>query len=206
MTQRVTNICLTATIAVGLAVAGVATMAEAAPHDKPLQVAIRDVNGIRVGTLVVAPKDRARSRVTVRVRDLPAGYHGFHIHSVGLCDAKAVDPATKAVSPFFSAGGHLDLAPGGHSHPSHSGDLPPLLVGRNGTGSASFLTDRFRAGQLTDADGSAIIVHGLADNQANIPPRYAPGGPDSDTLKTGDSGPRIACGAIKAIKGGKAPK
>ncbi|MEO3862445.1 superoxide dismutase family protein [Acrocarpospora sp. B8E8] len=203
MSQRVTNIVLTATIAIGLGVAGVATMAQASQRDKPVRVAIRDVQGTQIGTLAVVRKDGTRSRVTVKVHHLAPGYHGFHIHAVGVCDPKSVDPATGQVSPFFSAGGHLDLAPGGQSHPSHSGDMPPLLVRQDGTGSASFITDRFRAAQLSDADGSAVIVHALPDNFANIPDRYAPKGPDEATLKTGDSGPRVACGAIKPIK---APK
>jgi Cu-Zn family superoxide dismutase len=42
------------------------------------------------------------------------------------------------------------------------------------------------------------MVHAGADNFANIPERYAPGGPDEDTLETGDSGGRVACGEIDA--------
>ena len=49
--------------------------------------------------------------------------------------------------------------------------------------------------QLRDADGSALIVHAGPDNFANIPPRY--GTPDADTLATGDSGARAACGVVR---------
>ena len=54
-----------------------------------------------------------------------------------------------------------------------------------------------------DADGSAVMVHALPDNFANIPPeRYqqvngAPG-PDEMTMATGDAGKRVACGVIGA--------
>ena len=55
--------------------------------------------------------------------------------------------------------------------------------------------------QVFDADGSAVIVHGGADNLANIPARYssnaqgAPAtGPDAQTTGTGDSGARVLCG------------
>ncbi|GAA0418432.1 hypothetical protein Acor_19530 [Acrocarpospora corrugata] len=209
MTQRVMNTALAATIGIGLAVAGVATIAEASQHDKPVRAAIRDAKGARLGTLTVKSRDHGRSLVTVHVRNLAPGYHGFHVHTVGKCEPKAIDPATKLASPFFTAGAHLDLAPGGHNHADHSGDLPPLLVGKDGKGTASFSTDRFRVAQLTDADGSAIIVHGLRDNLAYIPERYAPNGPDEVTLKTGDAGPRIGCGVIQKInaaKGAKGPK
>jgi Cu-Zn family superoxide dismutase len=73
--------------------------------------------------------------------------------------------------------------------------MPVLLVNNDGTGETSFETDRFALKDLLDEDGSAIIVHALPDNYANIPERY--GEVDQDTLETGDSGERIACGAIQ---------
>jgi hypothetical protein len=73
--------------------------------------------------------------------------------------------------------------------------MPVLLVNNDGTGEASFKTDRFTLKDLFDEDGSAIMVHALPDNYANIPERY--GEVDQETLATGDSGERIACGAIQ---------
>jgi superoxide dismutase, Cu-Zn family len=40
-----------------------------------------------------------------------------------------------------------------------------------------------------------VMVHSGPDNFANIPPRY--GTPDQETLDTGDSGSRIACGVVR---------
>ena len=76
--------------------------------------------------------------------------------------------------------------------------MSSLLVKRNGTATLRLTTDRFTIADLRDADGSAVMVHAGADNFANIPPRYAPGGPDQATLDTGDSGARVACGEIAA--------
>ena len=90
-------------------------------------------------------------------------------------------------------GGHLNLEDA--FHPDHSGDMPVLLVNNDGTGEVSFETDRFTLEDLFDEDGSAIIVHALPDNYANIPERY--GEVDQATLETGDSGDRIACGVIQ---------
>jgi Cu-Zn family superoxide dismutase len=73
--------------------------------------------------------------------------------------------------------------------------MPVLLVNSDGTGEARFKTDRFALKDLFDEDGSAIIIHALPDNYANIPERY--GDVDQETLATGDSGNRIACGAIQ---------
>jgi Cu-Zn family superoxide dismutase len=162
----------------------------------PVGAVIRNADGKTIGSLRVEEQGRHKIKIVVSARGLPPGYHGLHVHKKGRCDPKSLDPSTG--SPFFNAGAHFDL--GAHSHPKHSGDLPNLLITADGTGRATIVTDRFRIRQLLDGDGSAIIIHALPDNQANIPKRYGePGGktgPDAETRKAGDSGPRIACGVI----------
>ncbi|WP_170990746.1 superoxide dismutase family protein [Herbidospora galbida] len=162
----------------------------------PAGAVIKNPQGQTVGSLQIEDAGNGKSKVTVAVTSLPAGYHGFHVHAKGVCDPQSKDPATG--SPFFSAGGHFDL--GTHVHDHHTGDLPNLLVGADGTGTASAVTDRFQVPQLFDDDGSSIMIHALADNHSNIPDRYqnetGQKGPDAETLKAGDSGGRIACGVI----------
>lgn len=131
--------------------------------------------------------------LTGRLRGISPGFHGFHIHTTGVCDPKATDP-NGAVVPFFTAGGHLN--PGGTTHGDHAGDLPSLRVSADGTALTTTENDDINAATLFDTDGSAIIVHALPDNFANIPPRYAPNGPDATTQATGDAGGRVACGVI----------
>ena len=126
------------------------------------------------------------------MRSLTPGFHGFHVHTTGLCEANA------AAGPFTTAGGHL--TGGSTSHGDHAGDLPSLLVLANGSGYLSFVTDRFTLAQLADADGSAVMVHAGRDNFANIPTRYTAAGvpgPDAATLGTGDAGSRAACGVVR---------
>jgi superoxide dismutase, Cu-Zn family len=158
----------------------------------PVGAVIHSADGRTVGSLRVEDEGDHRVRLTVDAKDLPPGWHGFHVHGKGVCDPKSRDPKTG--SPFASAGAHLDL--GSHSHPEHSGDLPSLLIGADGTGHAAVVTDRFPVSRLLSGEGTAIIIHALPDNQANIPKRYAANGPDAETLKTGDSGKRLACGVI----------
>ena len=147
-------------------------------------VRLHDVNGDSVGTVRLTPIRHSLVKVRASVHDLPAGFHGFHIHAVGTCEP-----------PFTSAGGHLN--PASASHPEHAGDMPVLYVTDGGEGKAEFITDRFTVPALFDSDGSAIIVHAKPDNYANIPTdRYDPD-PDAMTLATGDAGPRIACGVIE---------
>ncbi len=200
---RKAHLALTATLGLGVAGVAVAAVAEASPWAAPgpAHAVIRDAQGTRVGNLRIEREGFAKSRVKVTVQGLPAGYHGFHIHAAGVCDPKALDPASG--SPFFSSGAHFDLG-SNQEHGDHSGDLPPLLVGADGTGAASFITDRFRVAQLDDSDGSAIVIHELPDNFANIPGRYThpadttgTSGAGVATRRAGDSGARIACGVIR---------
>jgi superoxide dismutase, Cu-Zn family len=144
-----------------------------------------DAQGAKVGEAWLREERRGDEVwVAGNVRNLPPGFHGFHIHTVGQC-----------VPPFTSAGGHYN--PGGGMHPNHAGDMSTLLVNADGTGTVALATDRFSISDLRDADGSAVMVHALPDNYANIPTdRYDPD-PDTMTTSTGDAGGRIACGVVR---------
>lgn len=161
---------------------------------------LQDVSGNGVGSAVFTTMEDGKVLVTASFINLPAGFHGFHVHTTGVCDA---------ADGFMSAGGHFDRE--GASHPDHDGDLPSLLVNNDGTAMLTFSTDRFVVADLFDADGSAIMVHSGHDNFANIPARYGadpmaatpdPATPaasiaDDETLRGGDSGERLACGVIE---------
>ncbi len=173
----------TALLAVALA-ASTAAIALAAPRGA-------QQGAERARTVLIAPDGSSRGTVRfeqsgravtveVRGRFLPAGFHGFHIHAVGRCDAPG----------FTSAGPHLAVE--GQAHGAHAGDLSTLYVRQTGYARLTVSTDRFTVAQVRKR---AVIVHANPDNYANIPPRY--GGPDADTLATGDSGGRIACGVIE---------
>lgn len=166
-----------------IALVGFAASAEAS-NVAARVVRLRDASGASVGTVRLSPIGTSVTRVQVSVRNLPTGFHGFHVHSVSLCEP-----------PFTTAGGHLN--PAGMPHPGHGGDMPVLYVTDDGKGRMEFITDRFLMGDLFDADGSAIIIHAKPDNYANIPTdRYDPD-PDAMTLATGDAGARIVCGVIQ---------
>ena len=122
--------------------------------------------------------------VAVQVTGMPAGPHGIHFHAVGQCDGAAT-------TPFATAGAHYN--PLGRQHgldnPAgpHAGDAPNFTVNADGTGRASFTTDRVSLTEgstsLFDEDGSAIVIHASADDQTSQP--------------AGNSGARIACGVVK---------
>ncbi len=163
--------------------------------DDGIEVALVDPDGAQVGTVDLAEGDDG-IEVTVEVDGLPPGFHAFHVHSIGACEPDSANPTDPTMTgDFLSAGGHLGA--GETAHGEHQGDLPSLFVASSGTGSLTAVTDALSMADLTDEDGSAVMVHAGRDNYANIPDRYAPGGPDDMTKNTGDAGGRSACGVVE---------
>lgn len=153
-------------------------------------VTLYGVSGEEVGWVKMRER---HGKIVVKgtAHGLTPGFHGFHVHATGLCEAAA------PTGPFTTAGGHYAGALPNHG--DHAGDLPSLLVTADGHAWTTFLTDRFTLDELRDADGSAVMVHAGRDNFANIPTRYTAAGvpgPDATTLATGDAGGRVACGVI----------
>jgi len=142
---------------------------------------LKDKDGKSVGmaTLIEAGTG---VRVRVEVKGLSAGLHAVHIHAVGKCEGPA----------FTSAGGHFNPTQRKHGYKSpdgaHAGDLPNMLVAKDGTGRFEALTDavtlRSGANSVFDADGSALVVHAGVDDHTTDP--------------TGNAGDRAACGVIVA--------
>lgn len=167
----------------------------AAKERKSLDVTLKLAEGGSAGSASLTETEGGLE-VRARVRGLEPGFHGFHVHEAGVCDPDAREDGERA--PFSSAMGHL--VGEGVEHGAHAGDLPTLLVRKEGTAILTAVTDRLRLADVRDQDGSALMVHAMRDNQANIPERYkseGEAGPDAETLATGDSGDRAACGVIK---------
>ena len=169
----------------------------AQPASPIAEAELRKANGEQVGTVDFAVNGSVIT-VTATVSNLPPGFKGFHLHSVGRCEPHSADPndPTKT-GDFLSAGGHLGAADA--AHPGHRGDLTSLQVRGDGSAELVTTTDAFDMDAVLDADGSAVIVHTGPDNFANIPSRYASAGPDAKTQATGDAGDRAACGVVRAI-------
>ncbi len=165
-----------------------------APVEGAVEVAMVDAEGTDVGTVTLIPEGGA-TRVEVEVDGLEPGFHGFHIHDVGICEPDAPD------GPFTTATGHY-VGEGG-THGDHDGDMPSLFVNADGSASLSATLDAFTVEELTAGDGAAVMIHVGPDNFANVPDRYtsaetdAPG-PDDMTNSTGDAGARAACGVVEA--------
>jgi Cu-Zn family superoxide dismutase len=184
--RNVLAACAVTVVAVGVLSGGLLAQGSGKYDKRTARATLVDAAGKTVGVARFERRGRSQAlRVNVSVRGLAPGFHGFHVHTTGACEGPT----------FMTAGPHLN--PTNAAHPGHAGDMPGLLVGADGRAEARFRTDRFSLAQLRDADGSAVMVHGLPDNEANIPlDRYDPD-PDAMTLATGDAGPRIACGLVR---------
>jgi superoxide dismutase, Cu-Zn family len=160
-----------------------------------LTATLVDPAGTEVGTVTFEEADEGTD-VSVEVTGLPPGFHGFHVHAIGVCEPDSVNPSDPSMTgDFLSAGGHVGV--GESDHGEHPGDLPSLYVSGSGTGSMKAVTDALPLADFMDDDGSAVMVHEGRDNYANVPERYAPSGADEMTLNTGDAGGRIACGPVE---------
>ena len=151
---------------------------------------------------------RRRQRQLARHRDPPAhrqqardrrqadrdraGFHGFHIHSVGICDPRATD-ATGAVVP--SPRPAVTSTPAAPPTATTPVTCPSCSSRPTARPVPPSRPTRPHSLTIFDADGAALIIHAGPDNLANIPTRYSAAGvagPDAATLATGDSGGRFA--------------
>lgn len=148
------------------------------------EATIRDAAGEEKGRAELWQDRDNVVHVDVVLSGLPPGPHGIHFHAVGQCEGSGS-------SPFATAGAHFN--PLGRQHGldnsagPHAGDAPNFTVAPDGTGRATFTTDRISLTEgsttLFDADGSAIVIHAAADDQITQP--------------AGNSGGRIACGVVR---------
>lgn len=156
---------------------------------------LRTANGAQVGTVTLRAIPKG-TEVVAHITGQRTGFHGFHIHEVGRCEPNSRDPKTSQVGDFLSAGGHV--GEGQAVHGAHAGDLTSFQVTASGAGQLVTASSSFTPAELLAGDGAAVMFHAGPDNFANIPLRYAPGGPDQVTRDTGDSGGRLACGVLTA--------
>lgn len=98
--------------------------------------------------------------------DSETGFFALHIHQGSSCSGAG----------FPDTSGHYN--PTGAAHPSHAGDLPPLLKCHEGAYLA-VRTDRFR---VKDVIGRTVVIHSDPDDFRSQP--------------AGNAGTKIACGVI----------
>ena len=139
----------------------------------------------KIGTITFTDTEQGL-KVSTDLQGLPAGEHGFHIHENPSCDAAA--DKNGVMQAAQAAGGHFDpdhsgkhLGPDGHGH---RGDLPVLMVDKNGVAKEEFYLPGNRL-SVADILEHSVIIHAGGDNYHDEP------------MPLGGGGARIACGIIK---------
>ncbi|WP_188995783.1 superoxide dismutase family protein [Paenibacillus nasutitermitis] len=155
--------------------------ADASSKEDKVTVEIINSKGEAIGTALITPKDNG-VLLHVEAKNLPPGIHGIHFHETGKCEAP----------DFASAGAHLNPTHKQHgfNNPKgfHDGDLLNIQVGPDGTVKADMESKNVTlaknaANSLLKAGGTALVIHEKADDYVTDP--------------SGNSGGRIACGAIQ---------
>jgi Cu-Zn family superoxide dismutase len=142
------------------------------------KVELKDAQGKDVGSVLIWDQGSGVA-LQLDLHDLTPGEHAIHFHQVPKCEAP----------DFKSAGGHFNPESKKHGFENpeghHAGDMKNFTVGADGKAKV----------KLEDADvtlkdgphslltnGAAVVVHAKAD--------------DYKTDPAGNSGDRVACGAI----------
>jgi superoxide dismutase, Cu-Zn family len=172
-----------------IAAATLLATAGAARAAKPVKVEMSfiTVDGVGKPAGTVTLKE-TKEGVTIepKLKGLPPGEHGFHVHEKGSCDP--ADKEGKKVAGQ-AAGGHFDPdATKAHKGPGgggHKGDLPKLEVSEKGTVGGKL---EVKGLKLADFEGKALMIHANGDNYSDTP------------KPLGGGGDRIVCGVVPAGK------
>jgi Cu-Zn family superoxide dismutase len=155
---------------------------QSAAATKSAHANVMNAQGSKIGTAKIT-STRQGVKIAITVSQLSPGEHGIHVHTIGKCEAPA----------FTSAGGHFNPTSAHHGirnaqdpHP-HLGDLMTLTVSQSGNAKATFLAKGVTLGDgansLFHDGGTSLVIHAKADDMMSDP--------------SGNSGDRIACGAIE---------
>ncbi|SDM92756.1 superoxide dismutase, Cu-Zn family [Paenibacillus sp. yr247] len=158
-----------------------AATTEAASPPSELKVSLIGMSGQSIGTAKLTSVQEG-VQIELQVSGLTPGLHGLHFHEKAICEAPSFESAGAHFNPMKKEHGFLN--PKG----AHAGDLPNLVVDEQGNGKFNAITKAVvmlpnKSNSLLKQGGTSLVIHEKED--------------DLKTDPTGNSGKRIACGAVK---------
>ena len=147
-------------------------------HSAHAVAEIKPTQGNQANGLIIFEQKKDGLTASIELVGLTPGPHGFHIHENGDCSA----------NDAMSAGGHYNPYGKSHGAPEianhHAGDLGNIIADEAGNVKVQLkLSGLSLAGENDHIVGRSVIMHARADDLTSQP--------------AGNSGARIACGAIQ---------
>lgn len=147
----------------------------------PHIVAVCDLVGVmdsKIKGRITFTQFGATTSIVGVVEGLSPGSHGIHVHEHGACGNAGAD-----------AGGHYNPTDKKHGKAadmeSHMGDLGNIVADRDGRAKISLDDDNITLDGVDTIVGRSLVVHQDPDDMMSQP--------------AGNSGKRIACGAIVSV-------
>ena len=126
-------------------------------------------------------------RVEANLSGLAPGEHGIHLHETASCaradhDDDGVDEAAGAAGDHYDPRSTDDHGAPGETG-AHLGDLGNVTADADGRAATSLTVEGL---DLSDVRGRALVIHSGRD--------------DLETDPAGDSGDRVGCGVVEALR------
>tara|TARA_B110000858_G_C17756017_1_gene452161 strand:+ start:343 stop:822 length:480 start_codon:yes stop_codon:yes gene_type:complete len=120
-------------------------------------------------------------KITGEIKGLKEGFHGFHIHKTGDL-SKGCDSLCEHYNPFNCEHG------GPKDKNRHVGDLGNIYSNNNKIAKVNITDDIIKLSGKYSVIGRSLVIHEDIDDLGK--------GGHNDSLTTGHSGKRVACGVI----------
>ena len=137
-------------------------------------------SGSEVKGVVTFTKTGDDVKVVADIEGLKPGKHGFHLHEKGDCSAPDASSAGAHFNPTRSHHGGPDTAE------RHAGDFGNVEADASGKVHVELKDKQLKLTGPYSIIGKSVVVHEKED--------------DLKTDPSGNSGARVACGAIGAVK------
>jgi len=143
-------------------------------------------------------------KVTIYLKGLPEGAHGFHIHEKSMDEIKKCNNVGDCCKQL---GGHFSVEPAwsldnlnGVKHGEHTGDLCFNIFSDYGIAEHHFLDHKISLfpKEKNNVIDRTLVIHENRDDMGMA--HYEEDEKNIESLITGNAGSRIACGQIKLIQ------